>query len=138
MLGRRAHMARTTLFVLAIICALAAVLVVRNWFGLAFVGVFACICWLIAQKTQPGTSQFTVVFLAIQLCASVFSRGDYLFTRFANTSGGLMPSDTQAMSDALIGPYWFWGGVVAAITLGVLAMGLRSFFAALSVDSSGL
>jgi bacteriorhodopsin len=34
------------------------------------------------------------------------------------------PSDTQAMANAIGGPYWFWGAVCAAFSAAVLLAGL--------------
>ena len=129
--GRHASWARTTLYVLAGVCLLCVLLVVRNGFGVAFVLVLGLVLGLIAQRTQPGTSQLAVVFLAIQLCTSVFSRSDYLFTATASTGAGALPSDTQQIADALIGPHWFWGGVVAVLSVAILAWGLWTFLSSL-------
>ncbi len=72
--------------------------------------------------------------LAIQLSLSVFSRGDYLFTDVAETAGGTMPSDVARMAEALILPYWFWGGVVGLLSVLVLIIGLWSFLRSATAD----
>ncbi len=130
--GRTPKGARIALAIFGVVLALAVVLVVRNWFGVAFVGATAAICLAIAVKGKPWVSQVAVVFLAVQLALSVFSRGDYLFTQYANTANGQMPSDVQQMSDALFLPYWFWGGLCGLISVAVLLVGLRVFFKAAS------
>jgi membrane-associated phospholipid phosphatase len=69
-------------------------------------------------------AQFSLVFLAVNLAVSVFTRGDYLFTDVAGTSRGNMPSDVANMSKALFLPYWFWGAVCGLISVAALCVGL--------------
>jgi len=126
--ARRTKSARVFLFIIGAGLALAEILVVRNAFGLAFVGVVAAICLFIALKGGEDLAQIAVMFLSVQLALSVFSRSDYLFTAEAQTASGVMPSDVQQMANSLAGPYWFWGGVCAAISLVVLAGGAFSLF----------
>jgi hypothetical protein len=38
----------------------------------------------------------------------------YLFSEGARVGGRSGPSDTQAIADVLILPYWFWGGAISA------------------------
>lgn len=126
--GRTPQAARAALAVFGVIMLLALLLVVRGLFGMAFVAATAGLCLLIALKARPWVSQIAVVFLAVQLALSVFSRGDYLFTQWANTGSGRFPSDVQKMADALFLPYWFWGAVCGLISVAVLFVGLRVFF----------
>lgn len=129
-IGRSTRGARVGLAVFGALLLIALILVVRSVFGLVFVGVIAAICLGIALRAPPWVSQIAVVFFAVQLALSVFSRGDYLFTQYANTANGQMPSDVQQMSDALFLPYWFWGAACGLISVAVLLIGLRVFFAA--------
>ena len=69
-----------------------------------------------------------MVFLAVQLALSVYSRGDYLFTRAAVSSAGIGPSDVAVMAAALFLPYWFWGALCGALSLLLLYAGARAFF----------
>lgn len=126
--GRTPKAARIALAVFGVAMLLSLLLVVRGLFGMAFVAATAAICLLIALKARPWMSQIAVVFLAVQLALSVFSRGDYLFTQWANTGSGRFPSDVQKMSEALFLPYWFWGAVCGLISVAVLLVGLRVFF----------
>ncbi|WP_428265898.1 M50 family metallopeptidase [Haliangium sp.] len=122
--ARRRNTARLCLGTIGVLLALAEVLVVRNGFGLAFVGILAALCLLIAFKAGPQLAQISLVFLAVQLALSVYSRGDYLFMKEAQTANGLMPSDSQHIAEALvIAPYWFWGGACAAFSIVVLLAG---------------
>lgn len=129
-IGRTPRAARIGLAVFGVVLAVSVLLVVRSVFGVVFVTVTAALCLGIAIKAKPWVSQVAVVFLAVQLALSVFSRGDYLFTQWATTGSGRMPSDVQKMSEALFLPYWFWGALCGLISVAVLLVGLRVFFKA--------
>lgn len=105
-----------------------AVLVVRNPFGWAFVAGLIAVLALLGTRERPEVAQLGLVFLSTQLAMSVFSRGDYLFMEYAETAQGRMPSDVAQMADALVGPYWLWGGVCGIFSLIVLGLGLWVFF----------
>lgn len=125
--GRKPVWSKRVLAAFGIGLALAMLLVVRNAFGLFFVGALAASCLGIALWARAEVSQLAIVFLGVQLALSVYSRGDYLFMQYAQTSMGKMPSDTQQMADALGLPYWFWGGACAAFSAAVLIGGGYSF-----------
>lgn len=103
--------------------ALALVLVVRNGFGAAFTGVLAAATLVIALRGGAHLAQSALLFLAVQLALSVFSRGDYLFKQWALTAQGRMPSDSQQMAEAMGGAYWFWGGMCAVFSGAMLLLG---------------
>ncbi len=122
--ARRPISARWFLGALGVALVLAELLVVRNLFGLFFVGVFAAICLLIAFRGGAQLAQLFLVFLSVQLALSVFSRGDYLFTQYADTAEGRSPSDVQQIAEAMIiAPYWFWGAVCGALSVVALLAG---------------
>ena len=126
--GRTIRGARGALTALAAILALALLLVVRNLFGFVFVGVVLGGCFLAARKASGDIAQMVLIFVAVQLALSVFSRGDYLFTPVAETATGVMPSDVGQMASALWLPYWFWGLGCGAVSVLVLIYGLRVFW----------
>lgn len=121
--GRTPKWSRIALGGFGAALALAMILVVRNGFGLAFVGALAAISLGLAIWGRAELSQLAIVFLAVQLALSVYSRGDYLFMQWADTGAGRMPSDSQHMAEALAGPYWLWGGVCALFSAAVLLGG---------------
>lgn len=108
--------------------ALALLLVVRNQFGAIFTGALAASTILIAVYGGERIAQGTLLFLAVQLSLSVYSRGDYLFKQWANTAQGRMPSDSQHMAEAMGGAYWFWGGACAVFSAAMLALGVYAFW----------
>lgn len=126
--GRSLRGARNALIALAAVLALALLLVVRNLFGFVFVAVFALCLTLVARRASADIAQLVLVFLAVQLALSVFSRGDYLFTPNAETSAGLMPSDVGQMASVLVLPFWFWGALCGGASVLVLAYGVRSYW----------
>ena len=102
-------------------------MVVRNLFGFVFVLLTVALAGLLAAKASPSLAQLAMLFTGVQLALSVFSRADYLFTDTAQTGAGAMPSDVANMADALFLPYWFWGGLIALISLAIMA---SSFYVA--------
>lgn len=123
--SRNVRASRYALLAVLVLLLVALLLWVRNLFGLFFV---ASLCGLLGLLLWKGgrLAQLVTAFLAMQLTLSVFSRSDYLFTSQAETAAGLAPSDTQQIADALFLPFWIWGGLIAALSLAILAIGLLS------------
>lgn len=125
--ARRSLPARVFLGVTALGLAVALALVVRNPFGIAFVGLCVAGLSFAVLYDRGSWAQLVLVFASTQLALSVFSRSDYLFVAEARTGAGVMPSDVSHMADALGGPYWLWGLIVGATSLLILAGGLYAF-----------
>lgn len=121
--SRSERASRYALFAFLLLLVVSLVLWVRNLFGLAFV---ASLCGLLGLLLWKGgrLAQLVTAFLAMQLTLSVFSRSDYLFTSSAQTAGGTPPSDVAQIADALFLPFWFWGALIAGLSLAILVMGL--------------
>lgn len=128
--ARRQRSAQFALLVFGLLLLVAALLWVRNLFGGLYVGTAALLILLLALRGGAAAAQTGAVFLAIQLSLSVFSRSDYLFTAAAQTRGGALPSDVAQIAEALWLPYWFWGGLIAALSLWLLWTGTRAFLRA--------
>ncbi len=127
----RPRLAKAMLVAFGIGCLAVDVIFVRNLFGAVFVGLLGVAALGIAFRTQAETARTVVVFLAIQLSLSVFSRGDYLFMKQADVGGGrVMPSDVQHISEALGAPYFVWGALIGLFSVVVLAVGAFVFFRA--------
>lgn len=125
--AKKAAIARLFLSALGVLLIVAEFLFVRNFFAIFFVAVLAAIFLWLAQQSRPWLAQASLVFVAIQLALSVFSRSDYLFTKTAVTAQGSGPSDVAAIADALLLPYWFWGALCALFSVIVLVLGLWSY-----------
>ncbi len=126
------------MYVVSFLCLLSLIFYVRNLFGIVFVILCMAISYAIGHfsiKRVEGKvseiksyAQYGMLFLAMTLCTCVFSRGDYLFTAVAETSEGNMPSDVAQIANNLFLPYWFWGGLIALISVAVLFIGIWAFF----------
>lgn len=92
-----------------------------GWLVLPALGVAILALALRGTDDQQG---FGIQFLGVQACISVWQQFDYLFSSGGSVGGAQQRSDTGAIADALLLPYWFWG---AAISLGILAMLWGSF-----------
>ena len=127
-LSAHARRAQIALMASGALMLAACALVIRNAFGFAFVAVVGGSLFYVGRRFGTGVAQFTAAVLAVQMALSVFSRADYLFTKTAMTSAGAMPSDVAQLADLLFLPYWFWGVVCGAISVGVLVLGLSAFW----------
>ena len=124
-MGRKPGWARGALGAFAIFMAISLILWTRTPFGWGFGAAIAALCLLVAAKGSSHLAQVVLVFLGVQLALSVYTGGGYLFTQYAAIQNGHTgPSDTQAMSDALGMPYWFWGIACAVFSAMVLLGGL--------------
>src|SRR5207237_2689082 len=80
LVGARPRGARACLAVLGVSLVLITALLVRNPFGLAFVGGVGLLALAVAIRAPVAAAQGVVVFAAVQLALAVFSRSAYLFT----------------------------------------------------------
>jgi hypothetical protein len=124
-MGRNVRWARIALAGFGAFMALSLVLWTRTPFGWGFGAAVALLSLVVAVTARPALAQMVLVFLGVQLALSVYTGGGYLFTQYVEIQNGHRgPSDTQAMADALVMPYWFWGIVCAAFSAAVLLAGL--------------
>lgn len=77
---------------------------------------------------RPSLHRIAVQILGVQACISVWQSFDYLFSSGGQVGGQMHRSDTAAISDALLLPYWAWGGVISAAILAMLWWSLRTAF----------
>jgi hypothetical protein len=122
-LARRPKTAHVGLLVFGLATLVALVVLVRGVFGWLFVGLLGAGCVYLGIKSSARVAQVVLAFMSVQLSLSVFSRGDYLFTKVA----GAGPSDVAQISAALFLPYWFWGLVCGIASVVVLMVGLKTF-----------
>ncbi|MBK8011562.1 MAG: M50 family metallopeptidase [Deltaproteobacteria bacterium] len=113
MASRRRSRARWILDLLSVSMLASVLLVVRTGFGVLFVlGMAAALFWL-ARVGGGRLGPFTSQFVGVQLCMSVFRDLNYMFSPGGVVDGVQQRSDSSAIADALVFPYWFWGGVAA-------------------------
>jgi hypothetical protein len=129
--GRHTRSAHIALGLVALFLVVTVLLWAGSLFTVGFCLVLAALLGLLAWRASPAVSQVVCLFLAVQLALAAFSRADYLFTAHADTAQGPMPSDVAQIAAALWLPYWIWGGLLALLTLGLLALGIWQFARAL-------
>lgn len=126
-LGRRPGAARVCLGLFGAALVAAAVLVADPGFTQVYLGSVGGLALAISVLASAAWAQFTLVFLAVQLALSVFTRADYLFTEVAHSSAGVMPSDVAVIARHLGGPFWVWGVACGLVSLAVLLAGLAFY-----------
>lgn len=102
-----------------VLCVIGLLKAASPWAYVFTLGLGPVAIWA-ASKWRRGWLEAATVFIAVQLGLSVFTRADYLFTRWA---GPGLPSDVANMAEQLFLPFWFWGLVCGAISLVVLFWG---------------
>ena len=129
--GRHQRASHLALGALGVGLAIAGLLWSGNTLTLVFCLVLAFLLLLVAIMGSPAVSQVMCVFVAVELTLASFTRADYLFTGAAETGQGVMLSDVGQIAEAWWLPYWFWGALVAVLSLGLLGLGIWRFLAAL-------
>jgi hypothetical protein len=116
--------ARLLLWVFAASLAFCVAMWVRNPFGIVF--LLATAVALVAAGRWLGDfgAAFLLHLLAAVLCLSWFRDLDYMFSARAVVAGVARPSDSAIIAEALWLPFWFWGTVVAALSIALLLAGL--------------
>jgi hypothetical protein len=98
---------------------------VRSLFGLITIPLLAVAILGVALKGSERLQRLTVQFLGVQACISTYRQIDYLFSYSA---GPLGVSDTAQIQQVLLLPYWFWGALIAAASVLILLLSLRSVY----------
>jgi hypothetical protein len=78
----------------------------------------------LAWRGSAPWQNFVIQLIGVQACISVWRQFDYLFSPGGTVGGQLQRSDTGAIAEALLMPFWFWG---ASISLAILALLWWSF-----------
>lgn len=115
--GSRARTAPYVLGALALAMVASALIWIRNPFGFFSILIGGIVLAVAAKFAPPimriGLSQL----LAVQLALSSWSSRDYLFIKGFERDGQFFDSDTQNIADEWFLPYWFWGGLIGAISV---------------------
>jgi glucan phosphoethanolaminetransferase (alkaline phosphatase superfamily) len=83
---------------------------------------------LLALRGSPPWRRFALQLLGVQAAISAWQQLDYLFSPGGNVGGELHRSDTGAIADVLLLPYWFWGAIISAAILALLWWSFRLAF----------
>lgn len=116
--------ARALIFSLGLAMVLSSLLCMPWGMGQQLFGIFVVASWGVALGAlalygKDGMIFFAAQLLAVQLCINAYRDLDYMFSPGAKLANGqVMPSDSAAIGLALgFGPYWFWGLLVATLSI---------------------
>ncbi|MDX2099829.1 MAG: M50 family metallopeptidase [Leptolyngbyaceae cyanobacterium bins.59] len=123
--SQKARSSRWALILLGSLLILSAVIWVRSAFGLVFVPLAGLGVLAIALLGPNWMQQFSIQFLGVQACISLFHQVDYLFMNRAVIGGQVQLSDSAQIASQLLLPYWFWGGLMVIASLVLLVQSLR-------------
>lgn len=111
---------RTALMVLGAALIVTTAIWVRSLTGsIVLPALGMAILWLARGGTLPR-QQFVIQMLGVQACISVWKQFGYLFSPGGSIGGRVHRSDTGAIADILLLPYWFWGAIISAVILALL------------------
>jgi hypothetical protein len=114
-----------TLKLLGSFLLISTVVWVRSLFGVVTIPLMGVGVLGVAFKGSERLQRLLVQFLGVQACVSTYRQIDYLFSYSA---GPLGISDTGQIQQALLLPYWVWGGLIAVSSLLILVLSLRSVY----------
>jgi hypothetical protein len=120
--------AKVFLVTMAAALVISLLLWVRSWVGLPTVLglalIFAAGVRFGSDWLRLALAQLVAVVLGLDTITRTLSYVFMARIEEGATAGGR--SDVGGIADALGGPYWFWGGLVALLALALLALGLWS------------
>jgi hypothetical protein len=123
-LARSTRQSRLLLWLVAGSLLVVVVWWTRNPFGVIFLLACAVFFAVAALWLNDRSAAFVARLTGAVLCLSWFQHLDYMFSASASVGGVDHPSDTAVIARVLWLPYWFWGGVIATMSLAVLTLGL--------------
>ncbi|MBX7531336.1 M50 family metallopeptidase [Qipengyuania sp. 1XM1-15A] len=125
-LASRTHRATKTALILLGIALVGSTLIwVRSTTGWAVLPALGAASLAIAYYGREAHRRFAVQFLGVQGCISIYSDFGYLFSEGGYMDGQMQVSDTGHIEQALLLPYWFWGGLITAIILAMVFYSLK-------------
>ena len=116
---------RNSLAVLGGAVILSTLIWVRSPTGWLVLPALGMAILLLALRGSLSWQRFGIQLLGVQACISVWRQFDYLFSPGGSVGGRLQRSDTGAIADVLLLPYWFWGALISAAILALLWWSFR-------------
>ena len=101
---------------------------VRSLTGWLVLPPLGLVILYIARNANADQQRFAIQLLGVQAMISVWAQSGYLFTDGSTIDGMPQVSDTGAIADALLLPYWFWGIVLSIANIALLWWSLRFAF----------
>ena len=111
---------RAALMVVGLALIISAIIWVRTLTGWLVLPALGIAILALAWRGTADQRQFSIQLLGVQACISVWEQFGYLFSAGGSIGGELHRSDTSAIADALLFPYWFWGAAISAVIVFLL------------------
>ncbi|HTU10965.1 MAG TPA: M50 family metallopeptidase [Allosphingosinicella sp.] len=119
---------RYALWILGAALLLSTLIWVRSPTGWLVLPALGLAIGALAWRGAPAWQGFVIQLLGVQACISVWRQFDYLFSPGGSVGGRLQRSDTGAIADVLLLPYWVWGAAISAAILALLWLSFRLAF----------
>lgn len=119
---------RNALAVLGVALVVSTLIWVRSLTGWLVLPALGIAIVVLARRGSLPWQRFAIQFLGVQACISAWQQFDYLFSAGGNVGGQLQRSDTGAIADVLLLPYWFWDASISAAILALLWWSFRLAF----------
>ncbi len=123
--SRGVRSTRMALAVLGAALILSTLIWVRSLTGWIILPGLGVAILTLARRGTPSWQRLGVQILGVQACISAWRQFGYLFSSGGSIGGRLHRSDTGAIADAMLLPYWIWGLVISAAIVGLLWWSLR-------------
>lgn len=115
---------RASLWFLGGLMLLSVLVWVRSLFGCVSIALIGSAIVFAAMRAPVDLQAFLVKLIGVQACISAYRSRGYMFSSEAHVGGAVMHSDTAAIAEKLLLPFWFWGAVLFAATLALLIGGI--------------
>ena len=119
---------RNALAVLGVVLILSTLIWVRSLTGWLVLPALGTAIVVLALRGSLAWQRFAIQLIGVQACISVWKQFDYLFSPGGAVGGRLQRSDTGAIADVLLLPYWVWGAGISAAILALLWWSFRLAF----------
>ena len=116
---------RNSLAVLGGAVILSTLIWVRSPTGWLVLPALGMAILLLALRGSLSWHRIGIQLLGVQACISVWRQFDYLFSPGGTIGGQRQRSDTGAIADVLLLPYWLWGALISAAILALLWWSFR-------------
>ena len=126
--SRSSTATRNALAVLGAALIASTLIWVRSLTGWLVLPALGIAILLLALRGSLPWQRFVIQLIGVQACISVWKQFDYLFSPGGNVGGQPQRSDTGAIADVLLLPYWFWGASISAAILALLWWSFRLAF----------
>jgi hypothetical protein len=123
--SRSPRATRIALGLLAGALLLSTLVWVRSLVGWLVLPAIAVALLAVLLRGSANVREFAVQLLGVQACISAWQDLGYLFSDGGLVAGQPQRSDTAAIADSLLLPYWFWGAAISALILVMMAASVR-------------